>query len=229
MLNNIVNTQCIRYFNDMKNDEYLIILGISGKVKASFFKKDGEIYEYFHIFNVKKISEYKDFKYPISFLFRNEPFADKYQYVLCDKKKWSESIRESNLTSVKKELEKDGDNTAKLIYNEILRDGGKFVTFNNLLSTDQRLLVCAVASDEDYYWVCIDNDLNIRLSSCVGDYDVIDYTTNKSLEKLKKMSEEHPVELYEKVVRAFDGSNDAIFTPVIINDNFKKEVYYGDN
>lgn len=225
MLNNVVNPQCLRYFDMMKNDEYLIVFGISGKIKASFFKKENEIYEYFHLFNIKKISEYKKFKYPISFLFRNEPFADKYQYNICDHKTWAEKIRESNLTEVKKQLEKDDDNNAKLIYKKILTDGGKFVTFDEYRVTHGGLLVCAVASDEDYYWVYVDFDLNICLSSCVGKYDFID-SKAKHFTELRQMIEEHPEELYEKILKCFGRSSDAIFTPVIISNELKKEVDY---
>lgn len=219
---NVVNSDCVRYFQLMKDGQYLAIIDQKGIVRASFFKKEGKLYEYFDIFTVKSLDDYKEFAYPLSFLFRNEPLAKTYTYVICDQNQWSEQIKANNLKWAKDKLDEDGDNNAKLIYKDILKDGGKFVSFGSRFNNGG-LLVCAVSSDEDYYWAYIESNLKIHLSSCVGGYDIID-GDEVEFNILNYLIENDPESLYQRVLERFKGTSDAIFTPVIISETFKKEV-----
>lgn len=219
---NVVNSDCVRYFQLMKDGQYLVIIDQKGIVRASFFKKEGKLYEYFDIFTVKSLDDYKEFAYPLSFLFRNKPLAKTYTYVICDQNQWCEQIKANNLKWAKDKLDEDDDNNAKLIYKDILKDGGKFVSFGSRFNNNG-LLVCAVSSDEDYYWVYIESNLKIHLSSCVGGYDIID-GDEVEFNILKYLIENDPESLYQRVLERFKGTSDAIFTPVIISETFKKEV-----
>ncbi len=57
-----------------------------------------------------------------------------------------------------------------VIVNEVNMDGGKYIKFDN---NDIGFLICATSTIEDYYYVYMDKDKNIKMSSCVGGYEVI--------------------------------------------------------
>jgi hypothetical protein len=204
----------------MKDNQYLAIIDQEGIIKASFIKMGGKIYEYFDIFTIKCLDDYKEFVYPLSFLFRNEPNAKTYIYHICDEYEWNERLKANNLKWAKEEL-KDSNSNAKLIYEEILKNGGKFVSFGSL-PNDVGLLVCAVSSDEDYYWVYIETNLKVHLSSCVGGYEIIE-GNEVEFNILKHLIENDPESLYLRILENFKGTSDAIFTPIVISKTFKKE------
>lgn len=218
---NIINCDCVRYFQLMKDNQYLAIIDQEGIIKASFIKMGGKIYEYFDIFTIKCLDDYKEFAYPLSFLFRNEPNAKTYIYHICDEYEWNERLKANNLKWAKEKLDEDGDNNTKLIYKDILKDGGKFVSFGSL-PNDVGLLVCAVSSDEDYYWVYIETNLKVHLSSCVGGYEIIE-GNEVEFNILKHLIENDPESLYLRILENFKGTSDAIFTPIVISKTFKKE------
>lgn len=218
---NIVNCDCIRYFQLMKDNQYLAIIDQEGIIKASFIKMNGKIYEYFDIFTIKCLDDYKEFAYSLSFLFRDEPNAKTYIYHICDEYEWNERLKANNLKWAKEKLDEDGDNNTKLIYKDILKDGGKFVSFGSL-PNDVGLLVCAVSSDEDYYWVYIETNLKVHLSSCVGGYEIIE-GNEVEFNILKHLIENDPESLYLRILEHFKGTSDAIFTPIVISEMFKKE------
>ena len=58
-----------------------------------------------------------------------------------------------------------------IIVNEVNRDGGKYIKFDN---DDIGFLICATSTIEDYYYVYMDKDKNIKMSSCVGGYKVLE-------------------------------------------------------
>lgn len=218
---NIVNCDCIRYFQLMKDNQYLAIIDQEGIIKASFIKMNGKIYEYFDIFTIKCLDDYKEFAYSLSFLFRDEPNAKTYIYHICDEYEWNERLKANSLKWAKEKLDEDGDNNTKLIYKDILKDGGKFVSFGSL-PNDVGLLVCAVSSDEDYYWVYIETNLKVHLSSCVGGYEIIE-GNEVEFNILKHLIENDPESLYLRILENFKGTSDAIFTPIVISETFKKE------
>ena len=84
------------------------------------------------------------------------------------------------------------------------------------------LLVCAVSSDEDYYWVYIETNLKVHLSSCVGGYEIIE-GNEVEFSILKHLIENDPESLYLRILENFKGTSDAIFTPIVISETFKKE------
>lgn len=221
----IINSDCVKYFNLLKNNEWLLILDDKRIIIASFFKTEDEIYEYFYLFNIKKIKTYKEFKYPLSFLFRNEPNSNSYVYHICSNEERSKTLKQNNLFFVNKELESDNDNNAKSIHNDILKDGGKFISFgdSNIIGG---LLVCAVSSDEDYYWAYITTNLDVQLSSCVGGYEILDGDCVE-FNILKHLIDNEPEYLIEIVHKSFEDSTDAIFTPVIVNQ--KTNMNNGNN
>lgn len=64
------------------------------------------------------------------------------------------------------------NNNLKIIVDELKEDCGKIVSFYN--DNVPLLLVCAVSSEEDYYYVGIDKNMKLHYESCVGKYDAID-------------------------------------------------------
>lgn len=219
-ISEIINSDCIRYFNILKNNQYLVIFDYNNnKVVASFFKRDNNnIFEYFHLYNAKNINEYKTFKYPLSFFFRNEPLSKTYIYDICDENKFINYIKNNIKNNLDKELKKDDENNAILINNEINLNGGKFISFGSDIN-DKGLLVCATATDEDYYWCYVDNQLNIKLSSCVGGFDILDENEINKAEfnMLKYIIENKPNDLKERIIEHFNNKIDYIFTNIKIN------------
>lgn len=217
---NIINSDCIDYFHQMKNGEYLTIIDQEGNVKASFFKKEEKFYEYFNIFTATPLDDYKEFASPLSFLFRNEPSVKTYTYHICNQAQWSKQIKISNFKNVLKELTESGNNNAKFISKKIDIDGGKLVSFGSSLNF-KGLLVCAVATDEDYYWVYIDTNLGVNLSSCVGGYEFID-GNGVEFNILRNLMESDPESLYQRVLERFENTSDAIFTSIVISKTFSR-------
>ena len=72
---------------------------------------------------------------------------------------------------IKEQLNSPRDNNLKSIKNDIESGvfGGRFVNDNG----KHYYVVAATSTIEDYYWVLIDKDRNIRFSSCVGNPGVV--------------------------------------------------------
>lgn len=73
---------------------------------------------------------------------------------------------------LKEALTSEDSTNAKLIREELKEDKGKIVSFDE--GKTYSMLVCAVSSDEDYYYLSIDKKMKTHYCSCVGKYQIID-------------------------------------------------------
>ena len=100
-------------------------------------------------------------------LFINYSIKDKFKCLTC--KHWKKNyfyILDKSLEVSKK----NPKSNYNLIVNEVNMDGGKYIKFDN---DDIGFLICATSTIEDYYYMYMDKDKNIKMSSCVGGYKVL--------------------------------------------------------
>lgn len=99
-------------------------------------------------------------------------------------------------------LMEGSDENRKLIQQDIMWDGGKFVRIHG--DRSYGLLIGALEDEYDYYWIVEGSDLKIRVSSCVGGYDVVDGEVPEELSVLKWMVENDTEGLAERVLNQLD-------------------------
>ena len=84
-------------------------------------------------------------------------------------------IRKQNYDEFMENLNNDEENNAKIIYNQIKRDQGKFIDFcfcgddNDYYNG---FLLTVVTTDDDYYYVYLTKDKQIRQMTCVSAYTI---------------------------------------------------------
>ena len=97
------------------------------------------------------------------------------------------------------EVKKDPKSNYNIIVNEVNRDGGKYIKFDN---DDIGFLICATSTIEDYYYMYMDKDRNIKMSSCVGGYEIIESPeTIQNLSVLSYIRKHDKMYIKEKITR----------------------------
>lgn len=97
------------------------------------------------------------------------------------------------------EVKKDPKSNYNIIVNEVNRDGGKYIKFDN---DDIGFLICATSTIEDYYYMYMDKDRNIKMSSCVGGYEIIESPeTIQNLSVLNYIRKHDKMYIKEKITR----------------------------
>ncbi len=149
---------------------------------------DNKLYEYISIFSQYQVDYDK-----IPYFLRNYKYED-VEIKILSIKEWCAFVRKRNYDSFMEALnDTNGMNNAKLIYNQIITDQGKFVSFGLFKNDEDEkykgVLLSVCASDEDYYYVYLKKDNTIGLMTCVGCYKVTDenYQTNLSDKEIAKM------------------------------------------
>lgn len=184
--------------HNLKKNEYITVYDENNHLMRSFFWHDGKIIEYVDNFHSWELSDKAYFS-----LFNSKiplPFITFYK---TDENGWIFRVKQENLQEVQKQLNSQDKNNAKIIYNKLIDDVGKKVNFRD--EADGGILVCAVASDEDYYYVIVnENDYKTTFSSCVCKYTIID---------------ENPIQnnkqaLLQTVIDKIANTQDVIFTDI---------------
>lgn len=112
-------------------------------------------------------------------------------------------------------LNSPNENNAKLIKSDIESGevGGRYCRY--ACGKDQYYVVCATSTDEDYYWVGLDQQRNVHFSSCVGRMDPIEPNINFSV--LDYLIKYDPKSIYDKVVDFINSTGtDYLFTKINI-------------
>lgn len=123
-------------------------------------------------------------------------------------------LRKDIISRIKKNCT-NGDKSPvfSMIQEKIIKDGGKIVSFH----TKKGLLIGAASTDEDYYYIFIDEDYNILSTSCVGKYKVLEESeTTDSLRKLKCLSGEDKEDVLRKMIYHFMLTPEVFFTEIHI-------------
>lgn len=148
----------------IKENDYLIdSIYINSKTKK---------YEvYYNIFSIKEIDLENDKYVPYTdYLNENEIYLKTIPF-----EEWCSIIRKQNYDSFMYFLNNDEeDNNAKTIYEQIKQDQGKYINFMSCGDDNdcyEGFLLTVVSTDEDYYYVYLTKDGQIRQMTCVSDYE----------------------------------------------------------
>lgn len=185
-----------------KDRPYLVVT-YNHNYYCHYFKKEGKWFEFNNSFNVIDLSDnnetsflkFLDKKYPTRLLWADEATLKAIRRVTLQKQ-----INESRNS-------KENSNF-KLIIEELKNDCGKIVTFAN--DDIPLLLICAVTTEEDYYYVGIDKDMKPHFESCVGKYYVID--DKCIIQKMERWLIDNNNEIKTVVQKALSEGFDVPFT-----------------
>ena len=100
------------------------------------------------------------------------------------------------------------DNNLKLIVNELKEDCGKIVSFYK--DNIPLLLVCAVSSEEDYYYVCLEKNMKFHYETCLSKYSIID--DEKIIAEMKEWRKENINDIKNAIYKTLFGRFDVPFT-----------------
>lgn len=160
---------------------YLVVtVAHSGERKSlyycHYFKDDGVWYEFVGSFYplLKVFCEDETFNEQTYLRFLKDD--DNVNTEWANEKRLIEIRREAIQCQIDEARNEDGVNNLKLITKELAEDCGKIVNFSD--DNIPLLLVCAVSSDEDYYYFGMDMDMKPYYESCVGKYHVVNDDTH---------------------------------------------------
>ena len=108
------------------------------------------------------------------------------------------------------------ENNLKRIYNKVINMGGNLIIEYN--SAQCYYLVGAVSTHEDYYYVVLDKDRELRFLTCAGKIELADVIPADFSVLLYLVSHD-PNSLVQYIRNTIDTSKvDVLFTPIIINN-----------
>lgn len=114
---------------------------------------------------------------------------------------------------INSKLNDANNNNLKLIKSFVDTNGGKYI---KTPSGEIEYLIGASSTDEDYYYITVNDDIKISFISCVGHIDVIELVNN-GFSKLNDIIENNPDLIVEKVKNIIDNSCEVIFSGIYIN------------
>lgn len=124
-----------------------------------------------------------------------------------------DSIKKQINDFIKKKLNDVNDNNLKLIKSFVDTNGGKYIETPN---GKIEYLIGASATDEDYYYITVNNDIKISFISCVGHIDIVK-PIDSELSKLNDIIKNNPKLIIEKLKNIINNSCDVIFSGIYIN------------
>lgn len=153
---------------DLNQDERLVITDRkSGKlVVALYHNDDNEIMCYINAVSQKIVPDVEE----ILLLAHHE--IDDIELDVMTHKTWFELMREKNARYFYERCLLREHSSERHYLASIKEDVGKYVSIHGKI-TGRLIGICT--TDEDYYWMLLDNEDNkIRLSSCVGRYKLLE-------------------------------------------------------
>lgn len=130
-----------------------------------------KLYEYHNIFLVNEVAD-DDNNYIFTDLNK-----DDVQFEILQCEEWCGLKRKINYDNFMTKLNNESVNNTKIIYEDIKRDQGKYVQFLSPFDGNvnyEGYLLALTATDEDYYYVYLDDYNELRIMTCVGDYKIVD-------------------------------------------------------
>lgn len=214
--NAIKNKFVVPYLSILKDNQYLVITDEDGVIQGRFVNNDNKLIEIFNIFNIKEIEEYVKWMYPLSFFVRDIDKWELLKFNVFDRKGYVQFMKNNLKKSVEQVIKFRGDDndTYSMIKEKIEKYGGKIVSFE---TNDDGLLVGATITDEDLYWIYIDKDFKVHLSSAVGGFKVIEYPDD-SFKTLLHIAQNEPENIALIVNERVEDSIDYIFTGLKIRE-----------
>ena len=216
-LENIIkNRFVIPYLTILKDNQYLVITDEDDVIQGRFVNNDNKLIEIFNIFNTKKIEEYVEWMYPFSFFVRDIDKWELLKFNVFDRKGYVQFMKNNLKKSVEQVIKFRGDDndTYSMMKEKIEKYGGKIVSFE---TNDDGLLVGATITDEDLYWVYVDKDFEVHLSSAVSGFKVIEYPDD-SFKTLLHVAQSEPENIARIVNERVEDSIDYMFAGLKIRE-----------
>lgn len=183
--------------------KFVVVLYDDNIIGIYYLDEENNLCEYHNVYETHKVEDVP----PCYSSLRNESYVNKYyneekliSFKTFNKiEDFAKYIKEEIKKEVNEKLKDDNSNASK-IYNKLKKDIGKIIKFS---SEDIGILLFASSTDEDYYWVYVDENCKLHGSSCVGKYqleeNIENYTKllglsrdkNKLKEIIDKFSEEN--------------------------------------
>lgn len=200
------------YLDTAKVDEktpYLVVLA-DDRYYIHYYKDENSWKEYRGSFNVMDIeTENAKFGTFLNFGKEHHPYIE---FMWVDETDLRYLRRKEIHQCVIEALESEDNTNAKLIREELKEDKYKVVSFDG--NDVEGMLICAVSSDEDYYYVTINKDMMLHYNSCVGKYQTID--NEEVIEGYKQWLSENKVEIQSIIDKAVYQGFDVPFTDCAI-------------
>ena len=206
----IKNKFVIPYLTILKKNQYLVITDEDDVIQGRFVNTDNKLIEIFNIYNTKEIEKYIEGMYSLSFLVQNIDKWELLKFNVFDREGYVQFMKDNLKDSVDQILKFPGDDsdTYSIMKKEIEEYGGKIVSFD---TNDDGLLVGATITDEDLYWVYVDKDFKVHLSSAVGGFKVIE-NPDDSFKTLLHVAQNEPENIALIVNERVEDDIDYIFT-----------------
>ena len=216
MENVIKNKFVIPYLTLLKDEQYLVITDEDNFIKGRFVNADNKLIEIFDIYNTKEVEKYIEWMYPLSFFVRDIDKWELLKFNVFDRKGYVQFMKNNLKKSVEQVIKFRGDDndTYSMMKEKIEKYGGKVVSFE---TNDDGLLVGATITDEDLYWVYVDKDFEVHLSSAVGGFKVIEYPDD-SFKTLLHVAQNEPENIALIVNESVEDDIDYIFTGLKIRE-----------
>ena len=214
--NTIKNKFVVPYLTILKDNQYLVITDEDDVIQGRFVNNDDNLIEIFNIYNTKEVEKYVEWMYPLSFFVRDIDKWELLKFNVFDRKGYVQFMKNNLKKSVEQVIKFRGDdnNTYSIMKKEIEKYGGKIVSFG---TNDDGLLVGATTTDEDLYWIYIDKDFEVHLSSAVGGFKVIE-NPDDSFKTLLHGAQSEPENIALIVNERVEDSIDYIFTGLKIRE-----------
>ena len=214
--NTIKNKFVVPYLTILKDNQYLVITDEDDVIQGRFVNNNDNLIEIFNIYNTKEVEKYVEWMYPLSFFVRDIDKWELLKFNVFDRKGYVQFMKNNLKKSVEQVIKFRGDdnNTYSIMKKEIEKYGGKIVSFG---TNDDGLLVGATTTDEDLYWIYIDKDFEVHLSSAVGGFKVIE-NPDDSFKTLLHVAQSEPENIALIVNERVEDSIDYIFTGLKIRE-----------
>lgn len=179
------------YFDKLKKGEIMMVMETSHRsiVTNFFLEEDGSFREYRNaIFSSVDVTFDDEYTWLSAYALKN------LEIEIVPRTIWCMLMNYRNESAFyKRALIDIYDSTAKILINELKIDQGKLVICG--VADEPRMLVALSSTDEDYYYVTIDDNGNFHMYSCIGGYKVVDENFESKLDYF---------EIKKKLLEKFD-------------------------
>lgn len=214
-LENIIkNRFVIPYLAILKEKQYLVITDEEDVIQGRFVNNNDNLIEIFNIYNTKEVEKYVEWMYPLSFFVRDIDKWELLKFNVFDRKGYVQFMKNNLKKSVEQVIKFRGDDndTYSMMKEKIEKYGGKVVSFETNVDG---LLVGGTITDEDLYWVYVDKDFEVHLSSAVGGFKVVE-NPDDSFNNLLHVAQNEPENIAHLINERVEDTIDYIFTDIKI-------------
>lgn len=187
----------------------------------------GDVYDYYcHYFYSEWNNEWREFDGIVTQNFKiNERYSalrylsekDNIKFEWVNEKGLRKIRRQTIQRRIDESKKSEEENNLKLIVNELKEDCGNIVSFHE--DNTPLLLVCAVSTEDDYYYVGLEKGMKFHYETCVNKYSIIN--DEKIIAEMKEWQKENINEIKNAVYKTLFGRFDVPFTDfsIIFNEN----------